>query len=134
MMTTDNTKNNLTVEELIMLTDMVLKSKKNITEDISQELYLFVLEGAKKQNFENLDIKMLISKISQKLNKLIVKQYERNRTSFIYLLHKKYNEDIDTEPIVKKELAQEIERFYYTKGNDGDLSKFTDEIINILFT
>ena len=135
MMTTDNAKNNLTVEELIMLTDMVLKSKRNLSEDMKQELYLYALEGARHQDFASLDIKVLISKFNQKLNKLILREFNVNKSSFIYILHKRYNEDIDnTEPIVKKELAQEIERFYYTKGSGGNLDKFTDEIINILFT
>ena len=132
-MTTTTEKNNLTVEELIGLSDIILKSKRNLSEDVKQELYLYALEGAKHGNFGSLDIKTLINTLNEKLNRLILDQYRVNKISFIYTLYKKYSEDDIGEPI-KKEIAQEIERFYKSKGHSGNISKYTQEIIDILFT
>lgn len=129
-----DTKNNLTVEELIGLSDLVLKSKRNLSEDIKQELYLYALEGIKHGNFGSLDIKTLINTLNEKLNRLILDQYRVNKVSFIYTLYKKYSEDDIGAEHIKDELAQEIEQFYRTKGHSGNISKYTQEIIDILFT
>ena len=133
---TTNTKNNLTTEEFIKLTDIILKTKKT-SEDTKQDLYLYVLNGIKHQDFNNLDIKELVELISKKLNKLIVKEYNTNRTSFIFTLYDKYCKNANTVPVICEEVDREIELFCRTNGcvsNDKLLNKYKQEIIDILFT